>query len=55
MLTCFKENTVALQFYQSLGYGIDLNSPSLVGVMVDYEILSRRVSQKESTEAKNLC
>lgn len=41
MLTIFKCNQEALQFYTSIGFQIDDNSPSKCGYDVDYEILSK--------------
>ena len=45
MLTVFKKNEAALQFYQKkLGYQIDPSSPSQHGELVeDYEILSKQI------------
>jgi ribosomal protein S18 acetylase RimI-like enzyme len=40
MLTCFKRNDSALNFYSSMGFQIDSNSPSNHGFQTDYEILS---------------
>lgn len=46
MLTVFKANTSALQFYQSkLVYRIDESSPSQLGDEADFEILSKVVAQ----------
>lgn len=47
MLTCFKENTAAMTFYQKLGFDIDENSPSVGGIDVDYEILSIDIKEEE--------
>ncbi|KAN0066284.1 hypothetical protein ACQY0O_000378 [Thecaphora frezii] len=42
MLTVFHQNTVAAQFYRSMGYKVDLISPSKdEDSRVDYEILSK--------------
>jgi GNAT superfamily N-acetyltransferase len=50
MLTCFKRNTAAMDFYKHAGFGIDSNSPSLFGSVAeedfDYEILSNRPALK---------
>jgi len=50
MLTCFKRNTAAMEFYKHAGFGIDSNSPSLFGNVAeeefDYEILSNRPALK---------
>ena len=47
MLTCFKENTTALKFYYSIGYNIDVNSPSRCGYEEEtYEILSNKPDLK---------
>ena len=43
MLTCFKENIRALEFYKRFGFIIDENSPSCGGINVDYEILSKDI------------
>lgn len=45
MLTVFKSNLAAYQFYEKLGYHIDLISPSQYpdcAQTVDYEILSKK-------------
>jgi len=41
MLTCFKENTLAMNFYFRAGYSIDSNSPSMLQMNVPYDILSK--------------
>jgi N-alpha-acetyltransferase 40 len=44
MLTCFKKNSAAMQFYTShLGYHVDQSSPSQCGEYEDYEILSKTI------------
>lgn len=44
MLTCFKENVNAFEFYRKLGFVIDQNSPSSCGITdTDYEILSKEI------------
>jgi GNAT superfamily N-acetyltransferase len=41
LLTCFTFNTQALAFYSTIGFGIDINSPSRCGFTGEtYEILS---------------
>jgi GNAT superfamily N-acetyltransferase len=46
MLTCFKVNSKAMSFYERIGFGVDINSPSVHGVDTDYEILSDRPNRK---------
>jgi ribosomal protein S18 acetylase RimI-like enzyme len=47
LLTCFKENTAAMSFYRSIGYNIDVNSPSRCGHEDEtYEILSNKPNLK---------
>ena len=46
MLTCFKINCKAMQFYLKSGFGIDANSPSVHSAVVDYEILSDKPRRK---------
>lgn len=47
MLTCFKLNTSALDFYKSIGFDIDANSPSVHGYDDEcYEILSDKPKLK---------
>lgn len=46
VLTVFKANKAAMNFYQDLEYSIDESSPSKFNDPVDYEILSRVVSAK---------
>lgn len=51
LLTCFKNNQQAMDFYHKIGFGIDSNSPSSCGYNnEDYEILSNvpKVSLKKS-------
>lgn len=43
MLTCFKHNEKTYQFYQRLGYSLDVSSPSKFGLETSYEILSLRI------------
>lgn len=43
MLTVFKQNEQALNFYKKMHYAIDETSPSKFGEMVDYEILSKKI------------
>jgi ribosomal protein S18 acetylase RimI-like enzyme len=43
MLTVFKKNQAAMDFYKGLAYEIDESSPSKHNEPADYEILSRRV------------
>lgn len=46
MLTVFKKNTAALQFYrQRLEYDIDSTSPSQHGEPADYEIVSKQLKK----------
>lgn len=51
MLTCFSSNTIALQFYQKLGYEMDKYSPppkilrNGTKLEADYVILSKRIHQ----------
>lgn len=44
MLTVFRSNTAAMDFYQRLDYEIDESSPSRHEQEADYEILSKRIS-----------
>lgn len=45
MLTCFKDNIGALEFYRKIGFEIDENSPSLCDIDdVEYEILSKSIT-----------
>lgn len=47
LLTCFKINKPAMDFYFKLGFGIDANSPSSCGYDEEvYEILSNRPRKK---------
>jgi ribosomal protein S18 acetylase RimI-like enzyme len=46
LLTCFKFNTPAMNFYKKLGYGIDHNSPSRHGYEECYEILSNKPNKR---------
>ena len=47
MLTCFKHNLTALEFYKTIGFGIDCNSPSCYGSAdSEYEILSNRPKKR---------
>jgi len=43
MLTCFKSNKPAMDFYKDLEYNIDETSPSNFNEPADYEILSRNM------------
>lgn len=43
MLTVFRSNAQAMDFYQCMHYEVDEISPSKHGDIVDYEILSKRV------------
>ena len=43
MLTVFRSNDKAMDFYQGMHYEVDAISPSKHGQVVDYEILSKRV------------
>ncbi|CAB9514958.1 alpha-acetyltransferase 40 [Seminavis robusta] len=43
MLTVFRANQAAMNFYQGLQYGVDEDSPSQHGQFADYEILSKQV------------
>ena len=43
LLTVFKSNQVAMDFYKRLDYGIDASSPSNHNEPADYEILSKSV------------
>lgn len=49
MLTVFKSNLNAMNFYESLSYSIDDTSPSQFGEDVDYEILSKTVHKDDET------
>ena len=43
LLTCFKNNEPAMDFYHKIGFGIDANSPSSFGFHTEnYEILSNK-------------
>lgn len=44
MLTCFKSNKPAMDFYKDLEYQIDETSPSNFNEPADYEILSRNMN-----------
>lgn len=44
MLTVFKKNKEAIDFYKSIDYSIDESSPSMFDEPADYEILSRLVN-----------
>lgn len=44
MLTVFKSNSTAIQFYTRMKYKVDEISPSAWGLDADYEILSKRVN-----------
>jgi len=45
MLTVFKQNTIAMDFYtKALNYRIDRSSPSRFQTIADYEILSLKIS-----------
>lgn len=44
MLTCFKSNKPAMDFYKDLEYTIDESSPSNFNDPADYEILSRNMN-----------
>lgn len=47
LLTCFKINIPAMQFYKSIGFGIDPNSPSQCGYDGEpYEILSNKPKKR---------
>ena len=46
MLTCFKVNTKAMEFYNKIGFGIDINSPSTHGFDTEYEILSDKPKRR---------
>jgi len=46
MLTCFKVNRRALHFYEKIGFGVDVNSPSSHGHDTDYEILSDKPNRR---------
>ena len=46
MLTVFKSNKGAMDFYKQLEYSIDETSPSKYNEPADYEILSRSISSK---------
>lgn len=53
MLTVFKHNESAFFFYtQSLGFQVDKTSPSMSGEDHCYEILSKRISLKNSVKKK---
>jgi len=45
MLTCFKHNAQATKFYEKLGYGQDVCSPSKCGLDRSYEILCLKTKQ----------
>jgi ribosomal protein S18 acetylase RimI-like enzyme len=49
MLTCFKRNTAAMQFYHKIGFGVDVYSPSRCEGWepVKYEILSNAPEKKD--------
>ena len=43
LLTCFKNNIPAMEFYHKIGFGIDANSPSSFGHNNEvYEMLSNK-------------
>jgi N-alpha-acetyltransferase 40 len=46
MLTCFKINTNAMRFYEKIGFGLDVNTPSAHGFTADYEILSDKPTRR---------
>ena len=47
ILTCFKRNQQAMNFYLKQGFGIDKNSPSLWDCPDElYEILSKKPTQR---------
>ena len=46
MLTCFKINSRALEFYKKIGFDVDVNSPSHHGAEADYEILSDKATRR---------
>lgn len=43
MLTCFKHNESTFQFYNRLGYSLDICTPSKFNMDTSYEILSLRI------------
>ena len=43
MLTVFKKNQDAMEFYKRLNYGIDASSPSMHKELADYEILGKSI------------
>ena len=46
MLTVFKRNTIAMNFYtKALNYRIDRSSPSRFNIVADYEILSLKINK----------
>lgn len=46
MLTCFKHNTIALDWYNKLGYTPDVRSPEKCGMTASYQILCLRIRSK---------
>ena len=46
VLTVFRANKGAMEFYEKLGYTVDETSPSQHGEWTDYEILSKVVPKK---------
>lgn len=43
MITCFKHNTDAFKFYEKLGYGLDICTPSKCGLEKTYEIMNLKI------------
>jgi N-alpha-acetyltransferase 40 len=47
MLTVFKANECAVEFYRRIDYSVDETSPSLHNEPADYEILSKKLVVKQ--------